>query len=312
MESETRNVLPTAGVLEIANNMSSRRFSYLIEVGSGHYNIRGSLVMGCIADIGSQMSLLRLKSGRFLVVDAIHLEPEVKREIDLLTDNGALMEACVATHPFHTLFFPAFHELYPKCKLYGTPRHIRRLQELPWEPQTVDMCLGCWAKEGVEMRIPAGADFVDPHEDNHFAGVFVFHLESKSLFNDDTLMFYSWDHPGRIINCILPCIGNTLTLHPTLMDGDSNTGLQTKPSAVRDFRVFFEGVLREWDFDIICTAHTGIKVGGAKALATEMWRQYDPSLRALEKQFCQSNVSVPSVYCCLCSITNLQRKNECG
>lgn len=39
------------------------------------------------------MSLLRLESGKFLVIDTILLSSEQKQELDRLTDNGKLIEA---------------------------------------------------------------------------------------------------------------------------------------------------------------------------------------------------------------------------
>ena len=127
------------------------------------------------------MSFLRLsgqgdktKRGKFLVVDA--LDPngpsspsgrrqggELREEIDRLTRGGRLMDAVVATHPFHTVGFLPFFAVYgdqqrrqqqqyeqdereehaetesnrqlrsdergrpalPLVKFYGTPRHLR-------------------------------------------------------------------------------------------------------------------------------------------------------------------------------------------
>jgi hypothetical protein len=59
------------------------------------------------------MSIIRLQNGKFLVIDTVALTPELKGEIDHLTNNGADMEAVVATHPFHTLSFNGFYKSYP-------------------------------------------------------------------------------------------------------------------------------------------------------------------------------------------------------
>jgi hypothetical protein len=59
------------------------------------------------------MSMIRLHSSKFLVLDTIELNPELKEEINALTNKGADIEAMVATHPFHTLYFPTFHKEYP-------------------------------------------------------------------------------------------------------------------------------------------------------------------------------------------------------
>ena len=60
-------------------------------------------------NISNHMSLARLSSGKYVAIDALDPSPELKAEIDRLTDNGALLEAVIATHPFHSLGFPGFH-----------------------------------------------------------------------------------------------------------------------------------------------------------------------------------------------------------
>ena len=83
-------------------------------------------------DIGTHMSLLKLDNGRFLVIDTCSLDPSAKKELDLLTVNGTLIDGVVATHPFHTTYFQPFHALYPDLKYYGTPRHIRNILSIKW------------------------------------------------------------------------------------------------------------------------------------------------------------------------------------
>lgn len=61
------------------------------------------------------MSVIKLASGKFLIIDTVPLEEEHKAALDALTENGALIEAVVATHPFHTLAFPAFYKAYPNA-----------------------------------------------------------------------------------------------------------------------------------------------------------------------------------------------------
>ncbi|CAF4947581.1 unnamed protein product, partial [Rotaria magnacalcarata] len=61
----------------------------------------------------------------------------------------------IAVHPFHTLAFPAFYEAFPNTKYYGTPRHLRRLTQIPWAGSLEDcQTRKIWEPE-VELRIPA-------------------------------------------------------------------------------------------------------------------------------------------------------------
>ena len=39
-----------------------------------------------------------------------------KADIDKLTLNGAKLEAVVATHPYHTIYFEPFRAQYPNAK----------------------------------------------------------------------------------------------------------------------------------------------------------------------------------------------------
>jgi len=109
------------------------------------------------------MSVIRLPSEKYLVVDTIPLTEEIRRELDDLTANGSLIEAVLATHPFHTLAFPAFYKAYPNVAYYGTPRHLRNLSDIPWAGD-LNECetRNKWAPH-VEMRIPAGKRSLSLH-----------------------------------------------------------------------------------------------------------------------------------------------------
>lgn len=109
-------------------------FSPWILVGENFWNLRSSLkfLFGAL-DIGTQMSLIRLNSGKFLVIDTCDLTSEAKKALDNLTNNGDLIEAVIATHPFHTLYFTKFYQMYPNTDFYGTPRHLKKFKEIPWK-----------------------------------------------------------------------------------------------------------------------------------------------------------------------------------
>jgi hypothetical protein len=47
------------------------------------------------------------------------------------------------------------------------------------------------------MRIPDGADFDAPAEGNHFSSVFVLHTPTKTVHDDDTIMFV--ECPGLLL-----------------------------------------------------------------------------------------------------------------
>ena len=129
----------------------------LYQVANDFWNIRVNFkTFAGLVDIGSHMSLIRLLNGNFLAIDTVILTDETRAGIDRLTDNGHRLEAVIGVHPFHTLAFASFHQIYPGAKYYGTPRHLRRLPDIPWAG-SLDNCQmrRRWEPE-VEMRVPAG------------------------------------------------------------------------------------------------------------------------------------------------------------
>ena len=133
----------------------------LHQIGPGFWNIRAHFKVFKLIDISTQMSIIQLRTGKFLVIDTVELTDRARQEIDQLTNNGENIEAVVATHPFHTLAFPAFYQLYPKAAYYGTPRHLRRLTNIPWAGDLNNCEVRSKWEPDVEMRIPAGEIHVE-------------------------------------------------------------------------------------------------------------------------------------------------------
>ena len=73
------------------------------DLGAGFWNIRGTLRLGGVINIGTQCSLIRLASGRFIFLDSYSLTGDVRDEVMALTNNGQDVEAVLNVHPFHTL-----------------------------------------------------------------------------------------------------------------------------------------------------------------------------------------------------------------
>jgi hypothetical protein len=74
--------------------MDSNNLKYVRLIGANFWNIRGSFtVLGGLLELGTQMSLVKLSSGLFVVIDTIAMTPEIKSEIDALTNNGELIES---------------------------------------------------------------------------------------------------------------------------------------------------------------------------------------------------------------------------
>jgi hypothetical protein len=253
--------------------------SKLVEIGNSFWNLRGSftVLFGAI-DVGTHMSFVKLSTGKFLVVDTCQIDEPTKIEIDNLTENGLLIEAVIATHPFHTMYFVPFFKLYPNTKYYGTPRHIRNIPSIPWAGNlNSDELRASWEKEGVYMRIPDGADFENPAEKNHFISVFFYHALSKTIHVDDTINFFS--KPGFVLRCAGLKDGD-MHFHPTTF----NIGLKPTAEAPIQFKEWVENLLNDWDFDNICSAHTGNKIGGAKEQLRLILEKTTPAFMKLSEK----------------------------
>jgi len=226
-------------------------------IGTGFYNIRSSFKVFGLIEVGTHMSLIRLSSGKFLIIDTIEIDDPLKTKINDLTNNGDLIEAVVATHPFHTIFFPAFYTLYPNAKYYGCPRHLKNITTIPWQGSFQDEAsLKLWESEHIYLRIPDGAEFIDPIQTNHFSSVFVYHQPSRTIHVDDTIGFHP--NPGCLLSCLVGAKRNQLGFWSL------EKGLKQESEAPMQFKQWVEQLLNDWDFDNICAAHSGNKIGGAK------------------------------------------------
>lgn len=252
----------------------------MLEVGTRFWNIRGHFkIVAGLVDIGTHMSLIQLRSGNFIVIDTIPLDENLKLQLDKITDNGNKIEAVLATHPFHTLAFPAFFKAYPHVPYYGTPRHLKNLPDIKWVGDLSDCSTrNRWHPE-IEMRIPDGAEFVAPvpEKTNHFSCVFVFHADSRIIHVDDTIFIAH--QPGFLLK-IAGYRHGDMSFHPTI----KSHGLFPTPEAPYQFRDFIAGILKDWDFDSVCAAHMGNRIGGAKAQLQTLLDQAAPLFDRLSER----------------------------
>jgi len=251
----------------------------MINVGNGFWNIRGSYKILGLLEFGTHMSIAQLPSGKFLIIDAIPITEQIKSEIDELTDKGAKIEAVLTTHPFHTLAISSLHEAYPNPPYYGCPRHLRKFPGILWAGDLNDCKVRNLWEPDVEIRIPAGAEFVNPQPEksNHFSCAFVFHRQSRTIHIDDTIIYNH--QPGFLLK-LAGFKAGTMMLHPSI----KGPGLLSTPEAPFQFRDWMLNILHDWDFDTICTAHMGNKVGGAKNQLMELIKNAEPLFQKLTEK----------------------------
>ncbi|CAM2699015.1 unnamed protein product [Rotaria socialis] len=251
----------------------------LYSIGSNFWNVRGRFKILKFIDIETQMSIVKLQNGNFLVIDTVEMNDRLRQEIDHLTNNGEKIEAVIGTHPFHTLSFPAFYQTYPKANYYGTPRHLRRITEIPWKGSLDDSNVRKKWEPDVEMRIPAGAEFINPQPEstNHFISVFVYHPASRTLHVDDTIMYA--EKPGFLLK-LFGYKDGAVAFHPSI----KSSGLYPTSDAPYLFRDWMRNMLRDWPFENICCAHIGVKMGGAHADVTTLLNNAEPLFAKLSER----------------------------
>jgi len=220
----------------------------VIRVADDFWNIRGSFKTAGVIDVGTQTSLVRLSSGRFVLLDSYTLSDEVLSEVHSLTNDGADIDAILNLHPFHTIHVKRAHEQFPLAKLYGTARHLSRAPELPWEAQlTEEPELHAMFADDFEFSVPRGVDFISSNPNLHFSSVLAFHRSSKTIHVDDTFIYLRFPKVAR-------AFGKTdaMSFHPTLAKV-----LEPRAGAVADFRQWAEGLAERWrDAENLCAAHT--------------------------------------------------------
>ncbi len=225
----------------------------IIKATDDFWNIRGDFKIGGILNIGTQCSLVRLHNDRFVLLDAYALSGDIKTAVDEATENGALLDAIINLHPFHTVHVQAAHAMYPKAKLFGTRRHVNKFPNLPWQNMLVDSeeFAAAYA-EDFSFAIPAGVDFISSNENLHFSSVLAYHKASRTIHVDDTLMYLPL--PGLIGKLRAP----KLSFHPTLF-----LTLEARSGAAAEFRAWAQQLAQSCsDAENLCAAHSAAIVQG--------------------------------------------------
>lgn len=219
-----------------------------IQVADDFWNIRGSYKIAGVIDVGTQASLVRLASGKFVMLDCYTLNSTVKRQVGELTRGGEDIEAILNLHPFHTMHVKKIKQLYPQARLYGTTRHKTRFPDLPWmEDCTEDPVLHEAYANDFEFSIPRGVDFISDDENIHFSSVLVLHKSSQTIHSDDTLIYARLPGLVRLFG-----LGDSVGFHPTLAKA-----LEKRPGAAKNFHDWAEQMIENWGAaKNLCAAHT--------------------------------------------------------
>ena len=225
----------------------------IYDLGSGFWNIRGSFRLGGVIDIGTQCSLIKLESGRFIFLDSYELTGAVRDEVMTLTNDGQDVEAVLNVHPFHTVSCAQMAKDFPQATFYGSSRHKEQVPEIEWSEDVVESEAVAKRYPELEFSLPKGIHYISPNDKIHAGSLLVYHPASRSLHVDDTFM----SPPTKILEAVLP----ELLLHPT-----TKLALKDEPNAGQQYCDWATQLAHEWrDTHNFCAAHSSLitfEVGG--------------------------------------------------
>lgn len=255
----------------------------IIRVADGFWNLRGSFKIGGLLDIGTHVSLVRRRNGKFVFLDSYPLGGREEKEIDELTGGGKNVEAILNLHPFHTIHVLRMHERYPHARLHGTARHVAKFPDLPWEDaRTEQPALHAMFADDLEFSVPRGVDLVSADENVHFSSVLALHGASKTIHVDDTLMYFRLPKLMRWFG-----LADALRFHPTLA-----RALEKRAGAAGDFRAWAQELIERWGAaENLCAAHAATLTAGENRGASIPARMIkalagtDATLRAHQRKY---------------------------
>ena len=215
------------------------------------WNVRGVHRLAGLLDIGTHMSLVKRSDGQFVVIDGCGLDDAQRTAILSLTGDGALVDAVVHVHPFHTLHVEATHALFPHAVLHGTARHHARAPSLPWSPVPVEKWTGDHPLADLfDLSMPDGVDFVSADERVHVGSVLVRHRQAGIVHVDDT--FNVLAAPGLLAG-VIPT--SSLRMHPML-----GRALRKTAGAADAYAAWVRALAIDWgDTRIVCAAHSAVR-----------------------------------------------------
>ena len=225
----------------------------LYDLGAGFWNIQGSFRLGGIIDIGTQCSLVRLHSGKFVFLDSYGLTDSVRAQVMALTNNGQDVEAVLNLHPFHTVHCVQMTKDFPQATFYGSERHPKHVPQVQWSDDLVESKAVVERYPELEFSLPEGICYISPNEKVHAGSLLAYHPASKSLHVDDTFM----SPPTKLLKAVLP----ELMLHPT-----TKKALKNEPNAGKHYCDWATQLAHQWrNTHNFCAAHSGLvkfEVGG--------------------------------------------------
>ncbi len=220
----------------------------LHDLGNGFWNIRGSFVRDEMIDIGNQSALVRLDSGKFILLDSYTLTGTVKEQVMALTCHGKDIEAVLNVHPFHTVHCAKVAKDFPHATFYGSSRHHQEVPEVDWSADLVESDAVAKRYPELQFSQPKGIDYISSNDSVHSGSLLVYHPASQSLYVDDTFELA----PSKLFNDVKADIN----LHATTLKA-----LKDEADAGQRYCDWALNLAQKWrDVRYFCGAHSGLVV----------------------------------------------------
>lgn len=218
------------------------------DLGAGFWSIRGSFIRNGMIDIGNQSALVRLQSGKFILLDSYTLTGEVREQVMALTNNGENIEAVLNVHPFHTVHCARVASDFPHATFYGSARHQKQVPEVEWSEDLVESTAVAKRYPELQFSVPKGIYYIAPDDSIHSGSLLVFHPASRSIYVDDTIQ----TPPSKKSNDVQAGIN----LHASTLKA-----LKDEPDAGAEYCEWALKLAHDWrDVRNFCGAHSGLVV----------------------------------------------------
>lgn len=189
----------------------------IYNLGKGFWNIRGSFYIENkegSRDVGTQCSLVKLQSGKFIFLDSYELKDDIREEVMQLTNNGQEVEAVLNVHPYHTVHCEQMAKDFPQATFYGSRRHPEQAPQVNWSDDLVESAAVTERYAELEFALPEGIYYIAPEESVHAGSLLVYHPASKSLHVDDTFVTSSVNEDKAAVIAVHPSTKKALKEEP--------------------------------------------------------------------------------------------------
>lgn len=193
-------------------------------------------------ELGTRMSVVRLRSGRLWLHSPVALDPQLRAELDAL----GLVAFAVAPNRLHHLYAGGVKQSYPQSRLWVAPGLETKRSDLAIESVLGDDAPEPWRGE-IDQVFSRGRPFENE--------VVFFHRATRTLMVCD-LAFHIGPSAPAPTRLLMRALRAYRRLGPTALDR----------FLVRDFAAARESLERilAWDFDRVVVTHGDVVETGGK------------------------------------------------